>query len=458
MGKTILFSPVGGTDPISLSNLHEGSMLHVCRVYHPDVVYLYLSKEMLNYHRKDNRYCYCLDRLQEQEHFKMVYKVIERENLNNVSEYDFFYPEFYRCLTEIQEEMQNDDVLLLNIASGTPAMKSALVVIQQLLNVPAKCIQVLTPTKEQNTHIKSDETYNVEEVWRLNRDNDKEHFKNRCVEISCPSLVTLKILEIIKEQILKYDYQAALSLVGTIPGRPIRKLEKLLALAKARQDLDGVKVDQLSKETGIDVIPIKSPGKRDIFEYALNLKNKLERREYADFIRAITPLFLDLFLRVLQDECAVPIHNYIGRDNHNSLVWNNLQNGSEVKNILDNAYGGHFRVATNYRPTYVQSDHLVALIKSKTSAAELVNAVDQLRLVEIKVRNIAAHEIVSITDHKINNLTGLTGEGIMELIRKVFTYTSMYDNGLNWDSYREMNEKIIEAVSKEMNQSIEVEV
>ena len=37
----VLFSPVGGTDPIS--NDRDGSMLHIARRYHPDHIMLFLS-------------------------------------------------------------------------------------------------------------------------------------------------------------------------------------------------------------------------------------------------------------------------------------------------------------------------------------------------------------------------------------------------------------------------------
>ncbi len=57
MNQTILFSPVGGTDPISQNNYRDGSLLHICRVYKPTKVVLFLSREMLDFHRKDNRYC-----------------------------------------------------------------------------------------------------------------------------------------------------------------------------------------------------------------------------------------------------------------------------------------------------------------------------------------------------------------------------------------------------------------
>ena len=57
----VLFSPVGGTDPIT--NFRDGAMLHICRHYQPDKVYLYLSKEMCELHDKCNPYIYCLKEL-----------------------------------------------------------------------------------------------------------------------------------------------------------------------------------------------------------------------------------------------------------------------------------------------------------------------------------------------------------------------------------------------------------
>ena len=63
MNQTILFSPVGGTDPISNTNAMDGSMLHICRVYRPEKVILYMSKEVLDKQEQDDRYRYCLDRL-----------------------------------------------------------------------------------------------------------------------------------------------------------------------------------------------------------------------------------------------------------------------------------------------------------------------------------------------------------------------------------------------------------
>ena len=62
MNQTILFSPVGGTDPISATNCRDGSLLHICRVRKPNKVILYMSQEVLENQKKDNRYLYCLEK------------------------------------------------------------------------------------------------------------------------------------------------------------------------------------------------------------------------------------------------------------------------------------------------------------------------------------------------------------------------------------------------------------
>ena len=94
MNQTILFTPVGGTDPISLNNYHDGSILHICRFYKPDKVILYMSKEMLDFQEKDDRYRYCLDRLAKMQDRPMIYEIIERRELTKVHEFDYFYEDF----------------------------------------------------------------------------------------------------------------------------------------------------------------------------------------------------------------------------------------------------------------------------------------------------------------------------------------------------------------------------
>ena len=75
----VLFSPIGNTDPIKY--FRDGSMLHICRHYKPDVVYLYLSYEMIVHQKKDERYTFVLECLGELLEHKFVVRLIEREDL-----------------------------------------------------------------------------------------------------------------------------------------------------------------------------------------------------------------------------------------------------------------------------------------------------------------------------------------------------------------------------------------
>ncbi len=115
MNQTILFTPVGGTDPISSTNCRDGSMLHICRIYKPDKVIMYMTKEMLAYQEEDNRYLYCLERLAKMQKREMEYETIERRELTKVHEFDYFYQDFRVIIEQIYEKMDDTDVLLLNI-------------------------------------------------------------------------------------------------------------------------------------------------------------------------------------------------------------------------------------------------------------------------------------------------------------------------------------------------------
>lgn len=55
---------------------------------------------------------------------------------------------------------------------------------------------------------------------------------------------------------------------------------------------------------------MKASSERMLFEYALGMQIKLKNGEYVDFIRAITPILVDLFELVLKVQCKIDINNY----------------------------------------------------------------------------------------------------------------------------------------------------
>ncbi len=439
MNEIILFSPLGGTDPISGSNCQDGSMLHICRVYKPTKIILYMSKEILENQEKDDRYHYALEhlfRLQQRE--GVVIEEIKRPELTYVQEFDFFYKDFREIIGKIFAEMDTSDRLLLNISSGTPAMKSGLLVLQTLGEYPAATmIQVSTPAGKMNEHTHKD--YDIELLWDLNEDNEPD-FKNRCQVVQCPTLSKIKNEEIIKKHIAVYDYQAAAAVAETMQPEDTQSYLKYLKMAEARILLDFPTVDKWQKKIAEDCLPVKSGNSRKYFEYALNLSIKLKRKEYADFIRGITPIIVDLFEMVLKKQCNIDVNAYT-KSASEVRTWDKTKlEGTNLQITLNENYNGNFR----YGPIY--SDHLRVLIQAYSQDMRLHSLVNDLRQVEEKIRNMAAHQIVSITDEKIEEKTGFTGKQIMDKIISMFSYTGMNIDKKSWSSYDELNQWILRAM------------
>lgn len=441
MGKTILFTPVGGTDPISASNCYEGAVLHICRYYKPDKVILYMSREMLENQEKDNRYLYCLERLEKLQSRTIEYEIVERRELSNVHEFDYFYEDFRAIIQNIYASMKEGDSLLLNISSGTPAMKSGLLVLQTIGEFPATLIQVATPEKGMNEHIHKG--YDVETLWDLNQDNLPDA-KNRCKEITCPSLKKIKQEEIIKKHIEAYDYNAALSVTETMKQEDVRKYRSIIELASRRVLLDFAGVDKIARQTGFDCIPVKASSDRKLFEYALNMDVRLKRGEYVDFIRAITPLLVDLFELVLKKQCSVDINDYCEVKKYKRVSrrqWSESKlQKTEVKQVLDKAFQGKFN------GTDIYAVHLKYLIDHFSDNSTLKELVEKLRSVEEQIRNDAAHDVISVTEETIIQKTGFTSTKIMQMIQNLFYYTGISVKKEYWKSYDEMNMRILKEI------------
>lgn len=64
MGKKILFSPIGNTDPIKY--FHDGSMHSYCQSIPADEIYLYLTKRMLVTSMRKITVCQTVELLGEQ--------------------------------------------------------------------------------------------------------------------------------------------------------------------------------------------------------------------------------------------------------------------------------------------------------------------------------------------------------------------------------------------------------
>lgn len=124
--KYILFTPVGMTDPIDTPR--DGSILHICRKYKPYIIYLYMSKEICDIAKHDDRFKKSIELLGHQLQTEFEINEILRPYLSDVHLFDFYY--------DFETEPSNlcimypEHKIILNTSSGTPAMKSALYILQ----------------------------------------------------------------------------------------------------------------------------------------------------------------------------------------------------------------------------------------------------------------------------------------------------------------------------------------
>lgn len=447
MSKTFLFTPVGGTDPISQHNYRDGSMLHICRCYHVDKVCLYMSQEILKLQELDQRYTYCLERLAERKKHPIAYEIIPRPDLENVQEFDQFYREFREIILKIREEMDEGDRLLLNVSSGTPAMKSALLVLKTVGEIHCAAIQVRTPDKAMNKHegAKEQLKYDLQELWECNEDN-AEDFENRCTEVQIPTFEKMQTESHIRKLLEKYDYAGAYELANQEQYREMTaNYLKLLEMASRRVLLDFSGVDQVLLHDKRYKLPILDSDLRKYFEYALILQMKLKRSEYADFIRGITPLLWDLYEMILekQSDSGFKLKLYCDQKENKSWVWSRSKlSNMAVLEVLESTSKGEFRYGD------VTSYQLNELVQAYVKNPDIKKLVEDLRAVESNVRNIAAHQIVSITDKQIKSKTGFTGEQIMKKIRTAFSCAGFNVKAGYWEDYDRMNEIILAEIEK----------
>lgn len=438
MSKKVLFSSVGGTDPIKY--FRDGAMLHILRVYKPDVVYLYLSKHMYNYHITDNRYVYCIEKLGELLNHSFKVHIVERPELEEVQDFDYFYEDFNKVISNIINEYK-DYSILLNVSSGTPAMKGALQTMAALSEFKMIPIQVTTPIKRINVHDQNLDDYDVEVNWELNEDND-ENFENRCVESKGENQLAAIKKNVVARHIDAYDYVAALSVSNDIRTFLREDLFKLLRAANYRLQLNFSGMDTELKNTAYDILPVKDHERKIILEYLLSLNIKVIKEEYADFIRATTPVIAELFELVLKRICNIDVNRYCDRiKNNNNIVirrWSRekLSSNPNLLGVLDKHFSG------GIKETPLASYHMSVIIDAYCTDMNVINTVADLRNVEQRVRNLTAHEIISVTDEWIKNETGYKSEEIINKLKYLANVSGMNISRELWDSYEDMNKLI----------------
>lgn len=432
----ILFSPVGTTDPVSEFNFRDAAMLHICRYRNIDKVYLYMSGEICGYHEKDNRYIYCLEKLSEHLGRDISYEIIMRKELKDeVNSFDYFISEFRTIVNDIHEK-NPDDTIFLNVSSGTPGMKSALQSLEAFVGYKVTPIQVRTPERKSNGHSINKNKYDVAELWELNEDNTITEDRT---SVSDNSIFFQQIKKNnIAELIRSYDYSGAAALAATMKDELPEEFVELINAADHRSKLNFRSAKAAFSKYGRSLLEVETTGLTEIAEYLLILDIKVRRREYVDFLRGITPLIADLFEMILKNSCGFDVDDYVVKI-RDVKKWDvkKLQQNQAVISELNRRFGGNFTSC----PVY--SSAMSIIIETLSESSELTNICNKLRDTEDKLRNIASHEIVGISEKDFKAKLSLVPSDIVDMLFKAMNYAGIKKGKDFFRSYDKMNDILI---------------
>ncbi len=424
----VLFSAIGSTDPIS--NCADGGMLHICRVYKPDKVYLYLSKEMCIYHDMDDRYRKSIHLLGADLGWHCEIEIIRDETMENVQIFDAFIDVFEKIVNEIREKDQPEE-LLLNVSSGTPAMKCSLQIISMLWN-NIQAIQVSTPLKSSNVRHEDKKTYDLELQWECN-DDRHEDFINRCIVSDAKRLLDRIRKENIQKYIQAYDYEAAETMAKTLYIQPSDEFWGCLDIAIARNKLNLQYLNGVRKKYEVeDWFPIVRAREMEEYEYLLAMQAKLWRKQYIDFIRDVTPIYFSFSEKVLKRHGGLSFSD-IGNQNMDG-VWCLSIEKLRANNIKPDKRWGNY--------TNISSYNILKIMQQACSDQKLLKLLKDIRTVEREVRNLAAHEIVGVTRSWIVRRTKFQPETIMDMLFCLAKYAGLHITAENREAYRVMNRKL----------------
>lgn len=435
----VLFTAVGNSDPMTMFdnealNVYDGAILQIVRYQHPEKVYLYLSKDILEKDKVDNPYEDAIKRVNS----AIEVIKIERPDLVDVHLFDQFFDDFDDIIERIISENGEDTEILCNVSSGTPAMKSTLQILCALSRYKLIPVQVPDPLKGKHTRT----AVFPQDYWDYCVDNKVVNDRTYVSEN------TQFFFKLQKEMIIKliesYDYEAAYKIAETYKMRIPERTLLLLEFAKARSIFDIQTVLKIENKLKTKLIPYQQNDKMRLFEYALILNNKYRRNEMVEFLRALNPLLLNICKKLLKNKCHIEIEQYCkiksnGTKELSRDLLDKTVEGREILNILES------KMSKSFLDRILSEHYMILILEEKLSSVQLVGCLNRLNELRRNMRNVASHEMVCI---KEGNFLKDLNRPISKYIADICTLLNSlgYDTLSHWDSYNKMNAYIINEI------------
>lgn len=398
---TILFSPIGTADPVSL--LGDGPMLHIVRYCKPDCVVLFLSPRMAQYEKDDHRYSRSIELLASEENqacpdIRLVFSEYEE-----VYKFDHYIKEFEDELLALGGRSCKE-AILLNGSSGTPAMSQALASLSAFGWLNVRLLQVKTPRHDVNERSdrENPNKYDFETLWELNPDRTAD-CENRIAEVASANFSDRLLRENVALLVDRFDYEAAADMMESIRSVDPHAIQLARAAADRLNLVNGM-YSNVFEKMGIP------PRRRDhVAEHLSVMEVRLEQGHYGEFIRLVTPVLTELAKSRL--EPFLPRDAYLRRVNGeytDELFYEKINVDDRLRRTLG--------VSSRHHPTFISNGMLVRLVKEYCSNDNVKATFLALREVEENARHRLAHTIASSGKADIESAIGMTLDEVFDLL------------------------------------------
>ena len=448
MIEKILFSPIGGSDPINVG--HDAAWLHCCRHYKPDLTVVYLSEQMLRREKNKQMYSLTLKKLNDLIGKDIQFKPEERPDLVNPQEFEDFFDDFEAILERLNSEYPDAEILV-NVSSGTTAMKACLTALYHMLPFEITLIQVDGPHDEmgleRGRRSTVSEDYDVDEGWENNLDN-LDDARNRCHVLQMlQQWKRLKLMQI-KTLIDQHEYSAALTLAedDQLKGSLPENLSKLLNAAVSRMQMDLYKAGMLFSGFDFDDGKVLRAHFKELLyqgaEMLLTMEIDLQRDDVSSCLRKVTPLLLSLIAGYLL-KLGFVLEDVLDE----RVMYIDKQKLSDKYSDVFTALGGELFKDPSFPNCIISSNNLLKILdfKYNDKTQERKN-ISWFRDLERKVRNEIAHKPVKMTDALFKERTGYTTDEIIKRAQETFGLLNhTLFNSTYWQSYERMNKFILDS-------------
>ena len=459
MSKKILLTFAGNTDPTR--GQHDGPIIHICRYYKPDKIYLILTKEM-------------------EERDEAPYNIYERaikENLKNYNpeiiriktgikdahHFDIYFDTIYQTFERIKKE-EKDAEVYLNMTSGTSQITTNLLM-YYIDSVDLKLIpiQVETFTGQSNKTEADNKTvdkyYAVEEEAICNLDNEVNSRKRIVVPDlkKYSRILTKNQIEKLLEQ---YKYEAISELLQRDIFDKNLELKTLVNFAIERSTLKGLESNKklnslnnkdynrlyyFTKDKSITRIP-EWYQIVDFFSLA-NIKQKTE--DISSYTLMLEPIIVKLYLSILQDIMKKNLDELFRKDSYGYRIElkkleENLKDMMKEdlnRDYLKNDVYISAQTLTSVIKYYLKKEKRLAVIMDVDYFISLAETLAKMK----NVRNTLAHELKSISREDFNKESKTTIEQINSKILDFFNkfYTPLGYKKEMVEIYDNINKEIM---------------